>query len=55
MEINKAFVYGTLMTDMSNHHLVEPFVKQVEIAKTLGQLYDLPYGYPAMKEIRCQL
>lgn len=48
MEINKVFVYGTLMTDMHNHHLVKPFVKHLETAKTLGLLYDLPYGYPAM-------
>ena len=46
--INKVFVYGTLMKDMSNHHLVEPFVKHLETAKTLGRLYDLPHGYPAM-------
>jgi gamma-glutamylcyclotransferase (GGCT)/AIG2-like uncharacterized protein YtfP len=47
-EINKVFVYGTLMKDMANHYLVEPFVKQLETAKTLGRLYDLPFGYPAM-------
>lgn len=48
MEINKVFVYGTLMTDMHNHRLVKPFIKHLETAKTLGRLYDLPYGYPAM-------
>ena len=48
MEINKVFVYGTLMKDMHNHRLVEPFIKHLETAKTLGRLYDLPYGYPAM-------
>ncbi len=48
MEINKVFVYGTLMRDMSNHHLIEPFIRHLETAKTIGQVYDLPYGYPAM-------
>lgn len=48
MIINKVFVYGTLMKDMHNYHLVKPFVKHLETAKTLGRLYDLPYGYPAM-------
>ena len=48
LEINRVFVYGTLMTDMQYHHLIEPFVKHLETAKTLGLLYDLPYGYPAM-------
>ena len=48
MIINKVFVYGTLMTDMHNHQLIEPFIKHLEMAKTLGKFYDLPYGYPAM-------
>lgn len=48
MEINKVFVYGTLMKDMHNHHLIEPFIKHLENAKAFGQLYDLPFGYPAM-------
>ena len=48
MEINKVFVYGTLMTDMHNHYLIKSFVKNLQSAKTLGRLYDLPYGYPAM-------
>lgn len=48
LEINKVFVYGTLMTDMHNHHLIKPFIKHLETATTLGMLYDLPYGYPAM-------
>jgi len=48
IKINKVFVYGTLMTDMHNHHLIKPFIKHLETAKTLGLLYDLPYGYPAM-------
>lgn len=48
MEINKVFVYGTLMTGMHNHHLIKPFLKSVDTAKTNGFLFDLPYGYPAM-------
>ncbi len=48
ININKVFVYGTLMKDMHNHRLVEPFIKHLETAKTLGQIFDLPYGYPAM-------
>lgn len=48
MENNKVFVYGTLMKDMYNHRLVEPFIKHLETAKTLGRLYELHYGYPAM-------
>ena len=48
MEINKVFVYGTLMTDMHNHRLIKPIIKHLETARTLGKLYDLSYGYPAM-------
>lgn len=48
IKINKVFVYGTLMTDMHNHRLIKPFIKHLETAKTLGLLYDLSYGYPAM-------
>ena len=48
MEINKGFVYGTLIKDMHNHHLIKPFIKHMETAKNLGQFYDLRYVYPAM-------
>lgn len=41
MEINKVLVYGTLMTDIHNHHLGKPFIKPLEAAKTLGRFYDL--------------
>lgn len=44
------FVYGTLMTGMSNHSLISPFVQQVRVAYTKGTLYHLPYGYPALVE-----
>lgn len=46
--ISNVFVYGTLMTGMHNHYLIEPYLKQVKVAITEGILYDLPYGYPAM-------
>jgi gamma-glutamylcyclotransferase (GGCT)/AIG2-like uncharacterized protein YtfP len=48
VSLNKVFVYGTLMTGMKNHYLVEPYVKSVKPARVAGVLYDLPYGYPAM-------
>ncbi len=48
MKIESVFVYGTLMTNMPNHKLVKPFVKQVLPGKAKGILYDLPCGYPAM-------
>jgi len=48
VSINKVFVYGTLMTGMKNHYLVEPYIKSVKPARVAGVLYDLPYGYPAM-------
>lgn len=44
------FVYGTLMTGMSNHSLISPFVQGVRVAYTKGTLYHLPYGYPALVE-----
>lgn len=48
MTINRVFVYGTLMTSMTNHHRIKPFIKAVLPAKSIGLLYHLPYGYPAM-------
>ncbi|NLJ77605.1 MAG: gamma-glutamylcyclotransferase [Peptococcaceae bacterium] len=48
MEINRVFVYGTLMSGMGNHHLIKPFLKGMRPGKTEGILYDLPYGYPAV-------
>lgn len=44
------FVYGSLMTGMSNHSVIAPFVQGVRVAYTKGTLYHLPYGYPALVE-----
>ena len=49
MEITRVFVYGTLMTGLSNHSVIKAFVKSICAGKTRGILYDLPYGYPAVK------
>lgn len=38
------FVYGSLMTGMSNHSIIAPFVTRVRT----GTLYHLPDGYPAL-------
>lgn len=49
MDFVKVFVYGTLMTGMENHHIVVPFIADVQPAITKGLLYHLPMvGYPAM-------
>jgi gamma-glutamylcyclotransferase (GGCT)/AIG2-like uncharacterized protein YtfP len=48
MDINRVFVYGTLMSGMRNHHLIKPYLKRIISGKTDGILYDLPYGYPAI-------
>lgn len=49
MEITRVFVYGTLMKGLSNYSVIKPFVKSICAGKTRGILYDLPYGYPAVK------
>ncbi|MDP4160847.1 MAG: gamma-glutamylcyclotransferase family protein [Bacillota bacterium] len=46
--VNKVFVYGTLLSGLSNHRVVKPYVVDCKAAKTVGQLYHLPYGYPAV-------
>ncbi|OPZ72496.1 MAG: AIG2-like family protein [Firmicutes bacterium ADurb.Bin456] len=46
--IKRVFVYGTLMTGMNNHHLIKPYLENIQQGKTAGILYDLPYGYPAI-------
>lgn len=46
-EAKHVFVYGTLLTGMPNHHIIQPFVKNIQLGKTSGVLY-LIYGYPAM-------
>lgn len=40
-------VYGTLMKDLQNHNLMTN-ARFVGNAKMQGQLYHLPYGYPAL-------
>src|SRR4051812_35602210 len=42
----RVFVYGTLMTGMSNFSIVKPFVKSVTPGKLQGKIYDLTYGFP---------
>ncbi|MBC8016725.1 MAG: gamma-glutamylcyclotransferase [Sporomusaceae bacterium] len=46
MGLCRVFVYGTLMTGMSNFCIVKPFVKSVTLGKLRGKVYDLPYGFP---------
>jgi gamma-glutamylcyclotransferase (GGCT)/AIG2-like uncharacterized protein YtfP len=48
MNFIPVFVYGTLMTEMGNHHLVAPFIADIQRATVKGLLYHLPFGYPAM-------
>ena len=42
------FVYGTLKCGFSNHHGFCEGVLQVEEAFVPGDLYDLPFGFPAL-------
>lgn len=45
------FVYGTLMQNMANHHLVQGDVLQCHRATIKGTLYHLPrQGYPVLVE-----
>jgi len=46
----RLFVYGTLMSGMSNHHYLKGRVADLQQARARGLLYHLPYGYPAMVE-----
>lgn len=48
MQVRHVFVYGTLMKGLSNHQVIQPFIKSIEQASLQGQLFHLPYGYPAM-------
>lgn len=41
------FVYGTLKRGYRNHHLCEGVTSIVE-ASVVGQIYDLPQGYPML-------
>lgn len=42
------FVYGTLRTGQNNHQLIAPYVESISEASITGELYQLPYGYPAV-------
>ncbi len=48
MDINRVFVYGTLLSGMSNHDRYCGDALTIEPAVTTGRLYHLPYGFPAM-------
>ncbi len=42
------FAYGTLMPGCINHHICAAMVMRAQPALTLGELYALPLGYPAL-------
>ncbi|MDX2232693.1 MAG: gamma-glutamylcyclotransferase family protein [Leptolyngbyaceae cyanobacterium bins.349] len=44
----KFFVYGTLKPGEMNHRVCAPYVVDVQPAIATGQVYHLPFGYPAM-------
>ena len=46
--IFRLFVYGTLKRGYSNHDLFCNNALNAEEATTFGDLYDLPFGFPAM-------
>jgi gamma-glutamylcyclotransferase (GGCT)/AIG2-like uncharacterized protein YtfP len=46
----KFFVYGTLRRGQSNHQVIVHWVKSVQPASIKGELYHLPYGYPAVTQ-----
>jgi len=46
--ISRIFVYGTLLSGMSNHKRFCGDALTVVPAVTTGRLYHLPYGFPAM-------
>ncbi len=50
MDISKSFVYGTLLSGMSNHRRFCGDALSIEPAVTTGRLYHLHYGFPAMFE-----
>lgn len=41
------FVYGTLMIGMDNHRIIQSYTRSIQPGRVAGQLYHLPYGYPA--------
>ncbi len=44
----RLFVYGTLKRGFSNHHRFCDNALGVEEATTRGDLYELPFGFPAL-------
>lgn len=48
MAIHHVFVYGTLLRDMDNFHLIRPFIGLIVPGEVAGKLYHLSYGYPAL-------
>ncbi len=42
------FVYGTLMREMVNHHLIQNYILQCLRATSSGELYHLPEGCPML-------
>lgn len=47
-EVNRVFVYGTLMHGERNHPYYCGDALSIEPATTTGRLYDLPAGFPTM-------
>jgi gamma-glutamylcyclotransferase (GGCT)/AIG2-like uncharacterized protein YtfP len=43
----RVFVYGTLLSGDSNHHIVQPYVNELQAGTVRGTLYDLG-AYPAL-------
>ncbi|RID85291.1 gamma-glutamylcyclotransferase [Peribacillus asahii] len=43
----RVFVYGTLLTGESNHHVAKPYIKQMKQGKVRGWLYNVG-AYPAL-------
>lgn len=51
ININKVFVYGTLMKGFSNYKIyLEGKIERITPATINGLLYHLPEGYPALLE-----
>ena len=44
----RLFVYGTLKSGQSRHHLLAERADRIERAQVWGQLYHLPAGYPML-------
>ena len=51
MEISALFAYGSLMSGFWNHDRFCGAALTIESAVTTGQLYHLPYGFPAMFDV----